>query len=77
MPFSLLLAIVRFWEAVQELKRLPMSEVPKRAEEIWQEFLAPDATCLVNVDSHSYEQTRKNIQEGNPDRWSFDTALVN
>ncbi|ODM93198.1 Regulator of G-protein signaling 7 [Orchesella cincta] len=67
---------LKFWEAVQELKRLPMSEVPKRAEEIWQEFLAPDATCLVNVDSHSYEQTRKNIQEGNPDRWSFDTALA-
>lgn len=53
-----------------------MSDVPKRAEEVWQEFLAPDASCLVNVDSHSYEQTRKNIQEGNPDRWSFDTALV-
>jgi len=52
-----------------------MSEVPKRAEEIWAEFLAPDSTCLVNVDSHSYELTKKNIQQGG-DRWSFDTALV-
>lgn len=53
-----------------------MSEVPKRAQEIWAEFLAPDSTCLVNVDSHSYEQTRKNIQDSQADRWSFDTALV-
>jgi regulator of G-protein signaling len=53
-----------------------MSEVPKRAQEIWAEFLAPDSTCLVNVDSKSYEQTRQNIQESQADRWSFDTALA-
>ncbi|XP_021963970.1 regulator of G-protein signaling 7 [Folsomia candida] len=67
---------LRFWESIQDLKRLPMSELPKRAQEIWAEFLAPDSTCLVNVDSKSYEQTRQNIQESQADRWSFDTALA-
>jgi len=31
--------------------------------------------CVVNVDSHSYEATKKNIQEGG-DRWSFDTCCA-
>lgn len=64
----------RFWETVQQLKTLPQSEVQNKVSDIWSEFLAPDASCPINVDSHSYEITKKNME--NSDRWSFDTAAV-
>lgn len=64
----------RFWEAVQQLKALPQKDVQDKVNEIWTEFLAPDASCPINVDSHSYEITKKNVET--PDRWSFDVAAV-
>nr|CAH7739325.1 unnamed protein product [Callosobruchus chinensis] len=63
---------LRFWEAVQELKALPQSQVQNKAIEIWTEFLAPDASCPINVDSYSSELTKKNMEV--PDRWGFDCA---
>ncbi|XP_018566519.1 regulator of G-protein signaling 7 [Anoplophora glabripennis] len=65
---------LRFWEAVQELKALPQSQVQDRAKEIWAEFLAPDASCPINVDARSYELTKKNMEV--LDRWSFDCAAA-
>ncbi|KAJ8986258.1 hypothetical protein NQ317_009967 [Molorchus minor] len=65
---------LRFWEAVQELKALPQSQVQNKAKEIWEEFLAPDASCPINVDSRSYELTKKNMEV--LDRWSFDCAAA-
>lgn len=44
------------------------------AEEIWSEYLSPDAGCPINVDSQSHELTKKNMEK--PDRWTFDTAAV-
>jgi hypothetical protein len=64
----------RFWEAVQQLKALPQRDVQDKVDEIWTEFLAPDASCPINVDSQSYEITKKNVET--PDRWSFDVAAV-
>lgn len=64
----------RFWESVQELKSLPQKDVLQRVNEIWVEYLGPDASCPINVDSHSHEITKKNMTQ--PDRWSFDTAAV-
>ncbi|XP_066158777.1 regulator of G-protein signaling 7 [Euwallacea fornicatus] len=65
---------LKFWEAAQELKTLPQSQVQKKVKEIWDYFLAPDAKCPINVDSHSYEITKKNMEA--PDRWSFDNAAA-
>ncbi|KAG9347288.1 hypothetical protein JZ751_004855, partial [Albula glossodonta] len=48
---------LRFWLAVQDLKRRPLQDVPGRAQEIWQEFLADGAPSAINLDSHSYERT--------------------
>lgn len=62
----------RFWEAVQELKALPQSQVQKKVSEIWDYFLASDAKCPLNIDSQSYEFTKKNMEV--PDRWTFDIA---
>lgn len=72
--FTCLNLYFRFWEAVQTLKTLPQSEVQNKVNEIWAEFLAPDASCPINVDSKSYEVTKKNME--NLDRWSFDCAAV-
>ncbi|GLD62496.1 regulator of G-protein signaling 6-like protein [Lates japonicus] len=46
-----------FWLAVQDLKRRPLQDVPSRAQEIWQEFLAEGAPSSINLDSHSYGRT--------------------
>ncbi|XP_015206234.1 regulator of G-protein signaling 6 isoform X1 [Lepisosteus oculatus] len=63
---------LRFWLAVQDLKRHPLQDVPARAQEIWQEFLAAGAPSAINLDSHSYERTSQNIKD--PGRYSFEDA---
>lgn len=65
---------LKFWDAVQNLKTLPQRHVQAKVQEIWNEYLGPDASCPINVDSRSFEITKKNIEE--PDRWSFDVAAV-
>ncbi|KAF4071129.1 hypothetical protein AMELA_G00281520 [Ameiurus melas] len=63
---------LRFWLAVQDLKRHPLQDVPARAQEIWQEFLAEGAPSAINLDSHSYERTSQNLKD--PGRYSFEDA---
>uniref|UniRef100_A0A8B9GQN4 Regulator of G protein signaling 7b n=1 Tax=Astyanax mexicanus TaxID=7994 RepID=A0A8B9GQN4_ASTMX len=63
---------LRFWLAVQELKKQPIREVPSRVQEIWLEFLAPGAPSAINVDSKSYAKTTKNIKD--PGRYTFEDA---
>ncbi|XP_012539303.1 regulator of G-protein signaling 7 isoform X1 [Monomorium pharaonis] len=65
---------LKFWETVQELKTLPQKDVQSKVEEIWREFLDTDASCPINVDSRSYEITKKNLEK--PDRWCFDVAAA-
>ena len=45
-----------------------------RVHQIWAEFLAPDASMPVNIDSKSYEVTKRNMEK--PDRWTFEAAGV-
>ncbi|EGV99592.1 Regulator of G-protein signaling 6 [Cricetulus griseus] len=63
---------MRFWLAVQDLKKQPLQDVAKRVEEIWQEFLAPGAPSAINLDSHSYEITSQNVKDGG--RYTFEDA---
>uniref|UniRef100_A0A8C7DK15 Regulator of G protein signaling 6 n=1 Tax=Oncorhynchus kisutch TaxID=8019 RepID=A0A8C7DK15_ONCKI len=63
---------LRFWLAVQDLKRRPLENVATRAQEIWQEFLAEGAPSSINLDSHSYERTSHNLQD--PGRYSYEDA---
>ncbi|XP_060099382.1 regulator of G-protein signaling 7 isoform X1 [Heteronotia binoei] len=63
---------LRFWLAVEDLKKRPMREVPARVQEIWQEFLAPGAPSAINLDSKSYDKTTQNVKE--PGRYTFDDA---
>nr|CAI5831544.1 unnamed protein product [Callosobruchus analis] len=61
-------------ENLRYSSRLPtfFSQVQNKAIEIWTEFLSPDASCPINVDSYSSELTKKNMEV--PDRWGFDCA---
>uniref|UniRef100_A0A8C5CJ89 Regulator of G protein signaling 7 n=1 Tax=Gadus morhua TaxID=8049 RepID=A0A8C5CJ89_GADMO len=63
---------LRFWLAVQELKKRPIREVPSRVQEIWQEFLASGAPSAINVDSKSYAKTTQNVKD--PGRYAFEDA---
>ncbi|KAM4664279.1 regulator of G-protein signaling 6 isoform 2-T2 [Discoglossus pictus] len=63
---------LRFWILVQDLKKQPLQDVPKRVEEIWQEFLAPGAQSAINLDSHSFERTSQNVKD--PGRYTFEDA---
>ncbi|XP_015191300.1 PREDICTED: regulator of G-protein signaling 7 isoform X2 [Polistes dominula] len=65
---------LKFWETVQELKTFPQKDVNVKAGEIWNEFLCPDASCPINVDSRSFEITKRNLEK--PDRWCFDIAAA-
>ncbi|XP_061560848.1 regulator of G-protein signaling 6 isoform X1 [Phycodurus eques] len=63
---------LRFWLAVQDLKRIPQQEVAQRAQEIWAEFLAEGAPSSINLDSHSYERTSHNLKD--PGHYSYEDA---
>lgn len=57
------------------MKCLPQSQVKDAANAIWEEYLAPDCACPVNVDSKSLELAREAVNAPNgPNRWCFDVA---
>lgn len=64
----------RFWDAVQELKRVYSRDVARRVEAIWNEYLAQDANCPINIDSKSYETSKKNMAKNKNNRYIFDEA---
>ncbi|XP_039190059.1 regulator of G-protein signaling 6 isoform X1 [Crotalus tigris] len=63
---------LRFWLAVQDLKKQTLQDVATRVEDIWQEFLAPGAQSAINLDSHSYEITSQNVKD--PGRYTYEDA---
>ena len=46
-----------------------------KVHEIWNEYLAPEANCPINIDSKSFEHTKTNV-EGVCNRWTFEEAAV-
>lgn len=72
---SIITQTLRFWESVQRMKTLPQSGVKDAVNNIWREFLGPDAPCPVNVDSKSVELARLAVHSTDgPNRWCFDVA---
>ncbi|XP_029449883.1 regulator of G-protein signaling 7 isoform X3 [Rhinatrema bivittatum] len=63
---------LRFWMAVEDLKKRPIRDVPSRVQEIWQEFLAPGAPSAINLDSKSYDKTTQNVKDAG--RYTFEDA---
>lgn len=65
---------LKFWDAVQELKVVPLRDVPTKIQEIWNEYLGPDANCPINIDSKSYESSKANMDSRPAGRYIFDEA---
>uniref|UniRef100_T1GF14 RGS domain-containing protein n=1 Tax=Megaselia scalaris TaxID=36166 RepID=T1GF14_MEGSC len=66
---------LKFWESVQQMKKLPQSEIKTAINNIWLEYLCPDAPSPVNVDSKSVELAKEAVKAtGPPNRWCFDVA---
>merc|ERR1719410_681701 len=65
---------LRFWLAVQELKRGPGSEtkIKKKVKEIYEEFLSKGAKAEINIDGKTMEETR--IAMKSPTRNTYDKA---
>merc|ERR1719225_1784588 len=65
---------LRFWLAVQELKRGPGSDtkIKKKVKEIYEEFLSKGAKAEINIDGKTMEETR--IAMKTPTRNTYDKA---
>merc|ERR1712018_45102 len=63
-----------FVEAVWKMNKMAQKDVAEECKRIWQQFLAPGAEMLVNIDAKSYSMTKQNMSD--PDRWTFDVAVA-
>lgn len=63
---------IRFWLAVNDLRRSSQKEIPQKVKEIFNEFLAPGAPCEVNIDGKTMERTQQELKA--PSRFTFDPA---
>ncbi|XP_078044620.1 regulator of G-protein signaling 7 isoform X2 [Augochlora pura] len=63
---------IRFWLAVQDLRRSFQVQIPGKVNEIFKEFLAPGAPCEINIDGKTMEKVHQEMK--NPSRFTFDSA---
>ncbi|CRL04267.1 CLUMA_CG017365, isoform B, partial [Clunio marinus] len=63
---------IRFWMAVNDLRRSAQSQIPRKAKEIYEEFLEPGAPCEINIDGKTMEKVQQGLKS--PTRFTFDVA---
>uniref|UniRef100_A0A1A9YUJ9 Regulator of G-protein signaling 7 n=1 Tax=Glossina morsitans morsitans TaxID=37546 RepID=A0A1A9YUJ9_GLOMM len=63
---------IRFWIAVNRLRRSAHSQVSRKVQEIYEEFLKPGAPCEINIDGKTMESVLKGLDH--PSRFTFDAA---
>ncbi|XP_055680588.1 uncharacterized protein LOC129788488 isoform X2 [Lutzomyia longipalpis] len=63
---------IRFWLAVNDLRRSAHSQIARKVREIYEEFLEPGAPCEINIDSKTMEKVQVGLK--NPSRFTFDAA---
>ncbi|KAH8385732.1 hypothetical protein KR093_008720 [Drosophila rubida] len=63
---------IRFWIAVNCLRRSAQSQVANKVNEIFEEFLKPGAPCEINIDGKTMETVLRGLK--NPSRFTFDSA---
>ncbi|KAI4462239.1 G-protein gamma-like [Holotrichia oblita] len=63
---------IRFWMAVNDLRRSSQSQIQRKVYEIFDEFLAPGAPCEINIDGKTMEKVHQEMK--NPSRFTFDAA---
>ncbi|GLV35945.1 uncharacterized protein CBL_09837 [Carabus blaptoides fortunei] len=63
---------IRFWMAVNDLRRSSQSQIQRKVSEIFEEFLAPGAPCEINIDGKTMERVHQELKQ--PTRFTFDAA---
>ncbi|CAH0701685.1 unnamed protein product [Spodoptera exigua] len=63
---------IRFWLAVMDLRRSSTKQIPKKLEEIYEEFLKPGAPCEINIDGATAERVSEGLRSGS--RYALDHA---
>uniref|UniRef100_A0A182TC90 RGS domain-containing protein n=1 Tax=Anopheles maculatus TaxID=74869 RepID=A0A182TC90_9DIPT len=63
---------IRFWMAVNDLRRSSHSQISRKVKEIYEEFLEPGAPCEINIDGKTMEKVQQGLK--NPSRFAFDAA---
>ncbi|XP_044732204.1 uncharacterized protein LOC123295059 isoform X2 [Chrysoperla carnea] len=63
---------IRFWLAVNDLRRSSQSQIGRKVCEIFEEFLAPGAPCEINIDGKTMEKVHQELNT--PSRFTFDAA---
>ncbi|XP_071548464.1 uncharacterized protein [Panulirus ornatus] len=63
---------IRFWQAVNDLRRGPAANMTDKVQSIYEEFLKPGAPCEINIDGKTMEKTQ--LQMKNPTRYTYDLA---
>lgn len=63
---------IRFWIAVNDLRRSAHSQIVRKVREIYEEFLEPGAPCEINIDSKTMEKVQTGLKS--PSRFTFDAA---
>ncbi|XP_034475001.1 uncharacterized protein LOC117782127 isoform X2 [Drosophila innubila] len=63
---------IRFWIAVNCLRRSAHSQVAQKVNEIFEEFLKPGAPCEINIDGKTMESVLRGLKH--PSRFTFDSA---
>uniref|UniRef100_A0A2A4K0F3 RGS domain-containing protein n=1 Tax=Heliothis virescens TaxID=7102 RepID=A0A2A4K0F3_HELVI len=63
---------IRFWLAVMDLRRSSTKQIPKKLEDIYEEFLKPGAPCEINIDGATAERVTEGLRSGS--RYALDHA---
>ncbi|CAH2073581.1 unnamed protein product, partial [Iphiclides podalirius] len=63
---------IRFWLAVMDLRRSSTKQIPKKLDEIYEEFLKPGAPCEINIDGATAERVNEGLRSGS--RYALDHA---
>ncbi|KAF4519454.1 hypothetical protein B566_EDAN009929 [Ephemera danica] len=63
---------IRFWMAVNDLRRSSQSQIQAKVRDIYDEFLAAGAPCEINIDGKTMEKTQGELRT--PSRFAFDSA---
>uniref|UniRef100_A0A182JDG4 Uncharacterized protein n=1 Tax=Anopheles atroparvus TaxID=41427 RepID=A0A182JDG4_ANOAO len=63
---------IRFWMAVNDLRRSSHSQITRKVKDIYEEFLEPGAPCEINIDGKTMEKVQQGLK--NPSRFAFDSA---
>ncbi|KAI9560929.1 hypothetical protein GHT06_011885 [Daphnia sinensis] len=65
---------LEFWLAVEEYRNSKPQKMAAKAQQIYNDFVAVQASKEVNLDSETRLITLNNVQSNNPDQHAFDRA---